>query len=103
MTHLRAAATPGPAPHRAAPDGHGRSGLIDRGDLVAALDHAAERQVTIISAPAGSGKTSLLHAWADRPDQPRRVAFMSVRPCQQDSQLFWLMLLGTVRSAAGAA
>src|SRR5438105_11563535 len=103
MTHLRAAATPGHAPHRAAPDGHGRSGLIERGELVAALDHAAEHQVTIVSAPAGSGKTSLLRAWADRLDQPRHVAFMSVRPGQQDSQLFWLMLLGTVRAAAATA
>ena len=35
--------------------------LIDRVDLLAALDRAAGR-VTIISAPAGSGKTSLLRA-----------------------------------------
>src|SRR5580693_1993636 len=41
--------------------------LIDRGDLVAALDRAAARKVTIISAPAGSGKTSLLRAWVGRP------------------------------------
>ena len=41
-------------------------GLIDRGDLVAALDRAAARKVTIISALAGSGKTSLLRAWAVR-------------------------------------
>jgi ATP/maltotriose-dependent transcriptional regulator MalT len=34
--------------------------LIDRVDLFAALDRAAARKVTIISAPAGSGKTSLL-------------------------------------------
>ena len=43
--------------------------LIARDDLLAALDRAAARKVTIISAPAGSGKTSLLRAWADRPDQ----------------------------------
>jgi ATP/maltotriose-dependent transcriptional regulator MalT len=30
--------------------------LINRGDLLAALDGAAARKVTIISAPAGSGK-----------------------------------------------
>jgi ATP/maltotriose-dependent transcriptional regulator MalT len=42
-------------------------GLIDRGDLVAALDRAAARKVTVISAPADSGKTSLLRAWAGRP------------------------------------
>ena len=41
--------------------------LIDRGDLVAALDRAVARKVTVISAPAGSGKTSLLRAWAGRP------------------------------------
>jgi LuxR family maltose regulon positive regulatory protein len=51
-------------------------GLIDRGDLVAALDCAAARKVTVISAPAGSAKTSLLRAWADRPGQPRRLAVL---------------------------
>ena len=82
--------------------GRGRPGLIDRRDLVAALDRAAGKQVTMISAPAGSGKTSLLRAWADRPGQGRRIAFMSVRPGQQDAQLFWLALLDAVRAAAGA-
>jgi LuxR family transcriptional regulator, maltose regulon positive regulatory protein len=80
----------------------GRAGLIDRHNLVAALDRAAGKQVTIISAPAGSGKTSLLRAWAARRGQDRRIAFMSVRPGQQDAQLFWLALLGAVRAAAGA-
>jgi LuxR family transcriptional regulator, maltose regulon positive regulatory protein len=66
------------------------------------LDRAAGKQVTIISAPAGSGKTSLLRAWAGRAGQGRRIAFMSVRPGQHDAQLFWLALLGAVRDAAGA-
>jgi LuxR family transcriptional regulator, maltose regulon positive regulatory protein len=78
-----------------------RSGLIGRNDLVAALDQAARKQVTIISAPAGSGKTSLLRVWADRPRQDHRVAFMSVKPGQHDAQLFWLALLGAVREATG--
>jgi LuxR family transcriptional regulator, maltose regulon positive regulatory protein len=38
--------------------------LIDRGDLLAAVDRAAARKVTVISAPAGSGKTSLRRARA---------------------------------------
>jgi hypothetical protein len=38
--------------------------LIDRGDLFAALDRAATRKAMINSAPAGSGKTPLLRAWA---------------------------------------
>jgi LuxR family transcriptional regulator, maltose regulon positive regulatory protein len=76
--------------------------LIDRGDLVAALDRAAASKVTIISAPAGSGKTSLLRAWAGRPGQPRRLALVQVQRGQQDAQQFWLTLLGAVRHATGA-
>jgi LuxR family transcriptional regulator, maltose regulon positive regulatory protein len=76
--------------------------LIDRGDLVAALDRASARKVTVISAPAGSGKTSLLHAWAGRPEQPRRLAALQVQRDQQDAQQFWLALLDAVRHGTGA-
>ncbi len=57
------------------------------------------RKVTIISAPAGSGKTSLLRAWADGPGQPRRLAVLQVQRDQQDAQQFWLALLDAVRHA----
>ena len=76
--------------------------LIDRGDLLAALDSAAARKVTIISAPAGSGKTSLLRAWADRPGQPHRLAVVQVQRDQQDAQDFWLALLDAVRRVGAA-
>ena len=76
--------------------------LIDRGDLLAALDRASARKVTIISAPAGSGKTSLLRAWADRPDRAYRLAVVRVRRDQRDAQDFWLALLDAVRHANGA-
>ena len=75
--------------------------LIDRGDLLAALDRAAAGKVTIISAPAGSGKTSLLRAWADRPGQPQRLAVLQVQRDQQDAQQFWLALVSAVRDASG--
>jgi LuxR family transcriptional regulator, maltose regulon positive regulatory protein len=73
--------------------------LIDRDDLLIALDRAVARKVTILSAPAGSGKTSLLRAWADRPEQRHRLAVMQVQRDQQDAQLFWLTLLNAVRQA----
>jgi LuxR family maltose regulon positive regulatory protein len=76
--------------------------LIDRGDLVAALDRASARKVTVISAPPGSGKTSLLRAWAGRPAQPRRLAVLQVERDQQDAQQFWLALLDAVRHGTGA-
>jgi LuxR family maltose regulon positive regulatory protein len=76
--------------------------LIDRGHLLAALDRAAASKVTIISAPAGSGKTSLLRAWAARPGRPYRIARMQVKRDQHDAQQFWLALLGAIRQATGA-
>jgi LuxR family maltose regulon positive regulatory protein len=73
--------------------------LIGRGDLLATLDRAVARKVTIISAPAGSGKTSLLRAWADRPGQLHPLAVMQVQRDQHDAQQFWLALLSAVRQA----
>ena len=76
--------------------------LIARDDLVARLDRAVARKVTIICAPAGSGKTSLLRAWADRQDRMHRLAVVQVRRDQHDAQLFWLAVLNAVRQARGA-
>ena len=84
---------PGPAPAALQ--------LIQRGELVAALDLATEAKVSIISAPAGSGKTSLLRAWADGPGQPHRLAVVQVRRDQRDAQQFWLAVLAAVRQASG--
>ena len=74
--------------------------LIDRGDLLDALDRAASTKVTIVSAPAGSGKTSLLRAWADRRGQTNRLAVAQVQRDQHDAQQFWLALRGAVRQAS---
>ncbi len=53
-------------------------GLLYRDDLLRKLDRAVTKRVTVISAPPGSGKTSLLTAWADHSTNPRRVAFVPV-------------------------
>ena len=58
--------------------------------------------MTVISAPAGSGKTSLLRAWAGWLGQPRRLAVLQVQRDQHDAQQFWLALLDAVRQATGA-
>jgi len=77
--------------------------LIDRRDLLAVLDRAAAGRVTVISAPAGSGKTSLVRAWADRPGQRHRLAVLKVQRDQQDAQQFLLALAAAVRHASAAA
>ena len=75
--------------------------LIERGDLLAALDRAAAGKVTVISAPAGSGKTSLLRSWAGRPGQCRRLAVVQVQRDTRDPRQFWLAVAGAVRRASG--
>jgi LuxR family maltose regulon positive regulatory protein len=78
-----------------------RRPLIARDDLVACLDRMTARKVTMISAPVGSGKTSLLRAWAERPAGDRRLAVVQVRRDQHDAQPFWLDMLDAVRQAFG--
>src|SRR3954454_21962459 len=75
-------------------------GLLDRDDLLRLLDRAVTKRVTIISAPAGSGKTSLLRAWADRSTNPRRVAFVAVGRGEQHAERFWSAVLAAIRSPA---
>src|SRR6185437_2936162 len=76
--------------------------LIRRGELLGSLDRAAEAKITLILGPAGSGKTSLLRAWADGPGQRYRMAVVQVRRDQQDSQQFWLAIFRPIRAASSA-
>jgi LuxR family transcriptional regulator, maltose regulon positive regulatory protein len=72
-------------------------GLLDREDLLERLDRAVAKRVTVISAPPGSGKTSLLRAWAERAAGLRRVAFVPVERDQHDAARFWGAVLDAVR------
>ncbi|MDT4924014.1 MAG: LuxR family transcriptional regulator, maltose regulon positive regulatory protein [Pseudonocardiales bacterium] len=81
-------------------DVSGARGLLDRKDLLQLLDRAVTKRVTVISAPPGSGKTSLLRAWADRSTNHRRVAFVTVERDQQNEQRFWCAVLDAIRSPA---
>jgi LuxR family maltose regulon positive regulatory protein len=80
----------------------GARGLLDRKDLLQLLDRAVTKRLTVISAPPGSGKTSLLRAWADRSTTLRRVAFVSVERDQRNDQRFWCSVLDAIRSPAGS-
>jgi LuxR family maltose regulon positive regulatory protein len=84
-------------------DGSVASGLLEREDLIQSLDRAVTKRVTVISAPPGSGKTSLLLAWAERSSRLRRIAFVSVDRDEQDAQRFWSAVLGAIRRATRAA
>ena len=81
-------------------DAHPAPGLLDRDDLLQMLDRALSKRVTVISAPPGSGKTSLLRSWADRSGNARRVAFVSVERDQHDPQRFWSAVRDAIRGSA---
>ena len=84
-------------PQQLTHDVSGTRGLLDRNDLLQLLDRAVTKRLTVISAPPGSGKTSLLRAWADHSTKLRRVVFVSVERDQQNEQRFWCAVLDAIR------
>ena len=78
---------------RRPPSGSSGSDLLEREELLQLLDRAIGKRITVVSAPPGSGKTSLLRAWAERSTGIRRVAFMSVDRDERDAQRFWSAVL----------
>ena len=55
--------------------------------------------MTLVCAPAGSGKTVLLRSWAA--ERTRRVAWVTVERGERDGQRFWLHLIDAIADAAG--
>jgi LuxR family maltose regulon positive regulatory protein len=75
---------------------HSRHPVVVRPALLETL--AASVRVTLLSAPAGSGKTSLLRSWSAEPDVAERVAWVTVGRRERDPQRFWLALLDALRA-----
>jgi LuxR family maltose regulon positive regulatory protein len=69
--------------------------LVSRPALFERLSAAAPGTVTLVCAPAGSGKTVLLRAWAAELDEP--VAWAAVDRGERDAQRFWLHLIDAAR------
>jgi LuxR family transcriptional regulator, maltose regulon positive regulatory protein len=84
-------------------DGLVASGLLDRADLLETLQRSVSTRVTVVAAPPGSGKTSLLRAWADRSAGNRRVAFVSVPRDEQSAERFWSGVVDAIRGPARSA
>ena len=77
--------------------------LVRRPHLVEQLRQAMERQLTLIAAPAGFGKTTLLSAWLQ--DAPMPPAWVSLDSGDDDPTRFWsytLAALDAVHSGFGA-
>ena len=62
-------------------------GFVPRPRLVAQLDEALARDLILVCAPAGFGKTCLLAEWARRGQRP--VAWLSLDSADNDPARFW--------------
>ena len=71
--------------------------LIERPRLSVLLDKSLKHPFTLVSAPAGFGKTTLLSTWA-RSLQARHapVAWLSLDEEDNDPQLFWIYVLSAL-------
>ncbi len=82
-----------------------RPGLVSRPRLVERLDQGTERKLTLVSAPAGFGKTTLLAEWLGAsPASERPAAWVSLDQRDNDPALFWayfIAALQTVQSGIG--
>src|SRR6516164_1685843 len=81
--------------------GGGAGGVVARPRLVGRVGTA---RVSVVSAPAGSGKTVLLRSWISGAGVAGRVAWVPAGRGERDPQRFWLSVLAALRqTAAGAA
>ena len=83
-----------------------RPGLVSRPRLVERLDQGIGRKLTLVSAPAGFGKTTLLAEWLAAGLPSKQVAgWVSLDQSDNDPALFWayfITALHKVQSQVGA-
>ena len=81
-----------------------RRGLVPRPRLSERLDRGTASTVTLVSAPAGFGKTTLLTEWlAAGPAAPadeRLVAWLSLDRGDNDPASFWAYVIAALRTVA---
>src|SRR6201986_2121317 len=81
-----------------------RRPLVPRPRLSERLDRGTASKLTLVSAPAGFGKTTLLTEWlAAGPDGPageRPAAWLSLDRADNDPASFWTYVIAALRTAA---
>src|SRR5215472_8495753 len=80
--------------------GRGAGGVVSRPRLAGRLGAA---RVSVVSAPAGSGKTVLLRSWVGQPGVAGRAAWVPAGRGERDPQRFWLSVLAALRQTAPGA
>ncbi len=68
--------------------------LLGRSHLVSRLEEATQRELVLVSTPAGFGKTTLLAGWAQSAE--RSVAWLSLDGDDNDPARFWRYIIAAV-------
>ena len=77
-----------------------RGSLVPRPRLTALMDAGAEASLTLVSAPPGFGKTTVLASWLARAStEPRTVASVSLDEADSQAASFWLYVVTALSSA----
>jgi LuxR family maltose regulon positive regulatory protein len=72
---------------------------VARPRLSERLHRGAETRLTLVSAPAGFGKTTLLAEWlGETPGEDRYVAWVSLDPADSDPSLFWTYVVTAIQA-----
>jgi LuxR family maltose regulon positive regulatory protein len=74
-----------------------RMGVVERPRLAGRLDELTLAPLTVVAAPTGYGKTTLLASWAGA--EPRQVAWASVGPYDLDADAFWALVAAALEHA----
>ena len=78
-----------------------RRDLVPRDRLTATLEHGTQSRFTLISAPAGFGKTTLLVTWlAGRTHDAHAAAWVSLDRSDNENAAFWTHLVAALQRAA---
>jgi LuxR family maltose regulon positive regulatory protein len=78
-----------------------RRGLVARTRLNERLCRAGESALTLVSAPAGFGKTTLLTDWlTTAPTNGHATAWLSLDRSDNDPALFWAYFIAALKAAA---
>lgn len=75
-----------------------RRGRVARPRLRERLSRGAESKLTIISAPAGFGKTTLLAEWLASSEDAWSAAWLSLDPSDSHARSFWSYLIAALQT-----
>ena len=77
-----------------------RAGIVPRDGLVESLVRGSSRKLTLLGAPAGFGKTTLLAEWCASASAERGFAWVSLDPGDNDPVRFWTCAIDALDGVA---